>query len=214
MEQIRLKICGLRDNIEEVANLRPDYAGFIFYPKSPRFVGLDFEMPEIDEGISKAGVFVNESVDKIIEMGRNHQLQLVQLHGNESEEDCEIVRQSGVQVIKAFPMDDDFDFRLLENYVAHVDFFLFDTKTLGYGGSGKTFNWDLLQKYELDKPYFLSGGLRLENLTELSKVNLTKVHALDVNSRFEVKPGLKDLGMLETLKLKVEALNQQLATSH
>lgn len=213
MAKIRLKVCGLRDNIQKVASLQPDYAGFIFYPKSPRYVGEHFQMPYLDKLIKKVGVFVNESVEIVLEKARKYDLQFIQLHGNESVTVCETIRQSEIALIKAFPIDDDFDFSRLEPYENVVDYFLFDTKTKGYGGSGKTFNWEILVKYKLEKPYFLSGGLSLSNLSNLNEIYLNKVHALDVNSMFEVKPGLKDLGMLRSLSARIKELNQYLATS-
>ncbi len=200
MKSIRLKVCGLRDNVEEVASLRPDYVGFIFYPKSPRYVGEDFVMPEIDALIDKVGVFVNEPVDRVIELVKRYKLDFVQLHGNESVDMCKELKEDGLGVIKAFAMDDDFNFAQLEQYDSSTDYFLFDTKTRSYGGSGEVFNWEILKKYQLDKAYFLSGGISLDNLEGLESIDLSKVHALDVNSRFEVRPGLKDVDLLKKLK--------------
>lgn len=204
MGKVRLKICGLRDNIQEVAALRPDYAGFIFYPKSPRFVGEEFEMPRLEAGVNKVGVFVNEPVKKIMAMEQRHDLQYVQLHGNESVEECELLRNEGIGIIKAFPMDEYFDFDRLKPFASVVDYYLFDTKTKGYGGSGKVFNWEILNEYKLNNHYFLSGGLSLENLDGLKHIDLKKVQALDVNSRFEVRPGLKDIRLLNELLKKLE----------
>lgn len=203
MGKIRLKICGLRDNIREVAGLHPDYAGFIFYPKSPRYVGEEFRMPALDKSIKKVGVFVNESVEKVIELTKRNDLDFVQLHGEERLEACAALQDHGIKVIKAFGMDQSFDFSKLEQYDSTVDFFLFDTKTSAFGGSGKSFNWNILEKYDLNKPYFLSGGISLENIQDLDKVEMKKVHALDVNSRFETRPGLKDLVRLKELMDKI-----------
>jgi len=202
-----LKICGLRDNVREVEVLQPDYAGFIFYTKSPRYVGKDFRMPELDERIKKVGVFVNEPATKIIKIVRECHLDFVQLHGYEKPEDCEAISKQGIGVIKAFAVDGQFDFKPLEQYDSTVDYFLFDTKTAGFGGSGRSFDWGLLKKYKLDKKYFLSGGLGLENLELLRASDLSRVHALDVNSRFEVSPGLKDIQALVKLKEKIKELN-------
>jgi phosphoribosylanthranilate isomerase len=120
----------------------------------------------------------------------------VQLHGEESVEYCKECKKEGFGVIKAFGIGEGFDFKQLTPFNSVVDFFLFDTKTASYGGSGKTFNWKLLQNYHLEKEYFLSGGISLSNLSELEKIDLEKVHALDVNSRFETEPGLKDPEMI------------------
>jgi phosphoribosylanthranilate isomerase len=200
MEKIRLKICGLRDNITEVTALQPDYAGFIFYASSPRYVGEDFVMPELHELIKKVGVFVNEPVECVLEKVRKYRLDFAQFHGSESPEICEEIADAGFGVIKAFQMDDNFDFSQLQQYDATVDYFLFDTKTKSYGGSGTAFNWEILKKYNMEKPYFLSGGISLENLEGLNEVDLSQVHALDVNSKFELKPGLKNIEKLERLK--------------
>jgi phosphoribosylanthranilate isomerase len=208
MEQkIKLKVCGLRDNIEQVASLRPDFLGFIFYEKSPRFVGADFKMPAIEKEIKKVGVFVNEHVSVIADTVGKHGLDLVQLHRHESPADCSDLRSRGIGVVKAFAMEEGFDFDQLEPYESVVDYFLFDTKTPSYGGSGKSFNWKMLEDYSLDKRYFLSGGLSLENVGELKEVDLSKIHALDVNSRFEIEPGLKDLIKLK--KLMIDLFNEK-----
>lgn len=203
MKYLRLKVCGLRDNIEDVVRLEPDYAGFIFYKKSPRYVGENFNMPVLNDGIKKVGVFVNESLEKILGLVEKHELNFVQLHGNESPELCSELKSRGIGTIKAFPIGEKIDFRELERYEAVADYYLFDTKTSAYGGSGRTFDWNLLKNYEMEKPFFLSGGISLENVNELVNIDLSKVHALDVNSRFEIKPGLKDIGKLEDLKTKI-----------
>ena len=201
---IRLKICGLRDNIEEVARLNPDYVGFIFYRKSSRYIGKEFEMPEINKNTRKVGVFVNEEVKEVQRWANKYQLAFVQLHGFESPEVCKEIRESGIGVIKAFQMDESFDFQLLEEYKDVTDFFLFDTKTKSFGGSGESFDWELLKEYSLEKEYFLSGGLSLENINEVMKRDLKRVHAIDVNSRFEIRPGLKDINLLNVLMEKME----------
>lgn len=193
---MKLKVCGLRDNVQEVAKLCPDYVGFIFYKKSPRYVGDRFTAPKMSSTIKKVGVFVNESIENVIEIVRKYQLDYVQLHGEESVQYCRECQKEGFGVIKAFGIGEGFDFKQLTPFKSVVDFFLFDTKTASYGGSGKTFNWKLLQNYDLKKEYFLSGGISLKNLSELGKIDLEKVHALDVNSRFEIEPGLKDPKMI------------------
>ena len=213
-QKIKLKVCGLRDNIPDVAGLAPDYLGFIFYEKSPRFVGEDFQMPEIKAGIKKVGVFVNEDVSAINYMVARHGLDLVQLHGDESPSDCQFLHEKGIGIIKAFAMEEGFDFERLMAYEDFVDFFLFDTKTKGYGGSGSTFNWEILGKYSFDKMYFLSGGLSLENIHELKSLDTSKVHALDVNSRFEIEPGLKDITHVKKLINEMWILNNKIQLSN
>ena len=198
-----MKICGLRDNIEEVATLQPDYAGFIFYPKSQRYVGENFKIPMLDKRIKKVGVFVNEPIDGVVEKVRKYNLQYAQLHGTETPEECQSIHEKDIGIIKAFAMDEHFDFRQLEQYESTVNYFLFDTKAKGFGGSGRSFDWDLLKGYKIKKAYFLSGGISLENSEDIKNLGLERMHALDVNSRFEIRPGLKDIELLKKLKKKL-----------
>ena len=165
---MKLKVCGLKhmENIIQVATLHPDYMGFIFYPESKRFVGDDFKMPCISPAIKKIGVFVNQKADDIIEKTDKYGLDFIQLHGNESASFCEVMNHL-VKVIKAFGIDDNFDFNVLEKYKNCCDYFLFDTKTAEYGGSGKQFNWNVLEKYTLDVPFFISGGIGLEEVEKM-----------------------------------------------
>ncbi|MBI4930989.1 MAG: phosphoribosylanthranilate isomerase [Bacteroidetes bacterium] len=197
---MKLKICGMKyaDNIRDVANLSPDFMGFIFYPKSKRFVGEDFTMPEMLSKIKKVGVFVNDSIENIFEQVKKHSLDFVQLHGDESPEQTSKVFKTfeilDVRVIKAFGIDDQFDFSILMEYENCCDYFLFDTKSNEYGGSGNRFDRNILKYYKLSKPYFLSGGIDSINVGELCPF------AIDVNSKFEIEPGLKDSNKLKILK--------------
>jgi phosphoribosylanthranilate isomerase len=210
MSRIKWKVCGLRDNIVDVVALQPDYVGFIFYRKSPRFVGEDFNMPIIDDArIKKVGVFVNEPLDFVWETMLKFELDYAQLHGDESPEYCEILKDKGSKIIKAFQVDEAFDFDGVKEYEKVTDYFLFDTKTKHFGGSGETFDWQILKKYAMEKKYFLSGGLNLDNVDSLNEIDLTKIHALDVNSKFEIRPGLKEVSMLEKLKTKMLGLNKE-----
>ncbi len=209
MGNLQLKICGLRDNIEEVVALRPDHAGFIFYPKSPRYVGEDFQMPDVDSSIKKVGVFVNESLETVAAIVSKFALDMVQLHGAESLDMCGELKSKGIPVIKAFQMYDDFNFSQLEPFEPVVDYFLFDARTSKYGGSGEVFNWEILENYQLEKQYFLSGGISLDNLDGLEKIDISRVHALDVNSKFEVRPGLKDIELLQKLKIELKTINSK-----
>lgn len=205
---IKWKVCGLRDNISDVVALKPSYVGFIFYKKSPRYVGDDFVMPEIlDRSINKVGVFVNESLDVVLTNAQKHCLDYVQLHGDETPEYCMEISKSNVGIIKAFQVDNTFDFDRLQSY-DKVDFFLFDTTTIKYGGSGKSFDWKILKSYLMEKKYFLSGGISLDNIGDLQGLNLTKIHAFDVNSKFESSPGLKKIPMLRNLKERLRELNR------
>jgi phosphoribosylanthranilate isomerase len=197
---MKIKICGMREakNIEAVAALHPHYMGFIFYPPSPRFVGDDFVLPSaIDKTILKVGVFVNASADEILKSAEKYKLDIIQLHGTESPADCQAIRNRGYQVIKAFAINEHFDFSSTAEYAEVCDYFLFDTNGKHYGGNAQTFNWELLQKYTGDKPYFLSGGLAIDNFKDALALNDARLHALDFNSGLEFSPGLKDLKKVE-----------------
>ncbi len=193
------------DNIKAVAQLQPDYMGFIFYEHSKRLVGNEFVLPAIDKSIVKVGVFVNQNINQIEKIANNHGIKYLQLHGDETPEVCENLRGKGFSIIKAFSMESDFDFNKLKPYKAYINYFLFDTKGEGYGGTGKSFNWDLLKNYDQEMPFFLSGGISLNNADEALKIKGMNLHAIDVNSGFEVVPGLKDILKLKKLfELRIE----------
>lgn len=182
-----------RDNILAISALGPDFMGFIFYRHSPRFVGDDFEMPEnLSPSIGKVGVFVNELTGVIMEKVRAHKLDYVQLHGDEAVEQCEKLKLEGVGVIKAFGVDDHMDFGVASAYSHTVDYFLFDTRGKLYGGNGAPFRWELLSQYEQKVPYFLSGGLTPENVSEVKELKDRNLFAIDVNSGVELRPAVKD----------------------
>ncbi|HWD89236.1 MAG TPA: phosphoribosylanthranilate isomerase [Mucilaginibacter sp.] len=182
------------ENIDAVAALQPDYMGFIFYPQSPRYIG-ETEKNLATENVIRTGVFVNESADIIEELIDKYRLTAIQLHGNESPDFCELFKDK-VTVIKAFGMNERFDFEQLEPYTDKVDYFLFDTKTSKHGGSGLSFDWTLLDQYKLDVPFFLSGGLSPENIAEVKMIKHPQFYGVDLNSRFEIEPGLKDIDKL------------------
>jgi len=186
-------------NIAAVAELQPDYIGFIFYPKSPRLIGeVTAELIKyVPPTLKATGVFVNEELEVVKAYIFKYNLKAVQLHGNESESYCKEIKSTGVEVIKAFGVDENFDFSLLEAYLNVVEYFLFDTQTPAHGGSGKVFDWKLLEKYSFDKPYFLSGGIDLSHATTLKEINDPRLYAIDVNSKFELEPGLKNVEKLK-----------------
>jgi phosphoribosylanthranilate isomerase len=196
---MKIKVCGLRDqeNIAQVAELGPDYMGFIFYDKSQRFVATlsAAALNKIPATINKTAVFVNESSENMEALINKYNFDAIQLHGDESPALCALFK-GRVKVIKAFGLNTDFDFGQLYPYVDHVDLFLFDTKTDIYGGSGKIFDWDILDKYELDIPFFLSGGLSLDNLGEIENIKHPQFYGVDLNSRFETGPGIKNINEL------------------
>lgn len=205
MKNIKLKICGMKDseNIMEISALQPDYLGFIFWEKSKRNMTLDV-IPELLETTKRVGVFVNASIQEIASKINQYQLDIIQLHGNESVIFCKNVKKLGVEVIKVFSMDSNFNFSVVKEYVLAVDYFLFDTKGKLPGGNGITFDWNVLENYHFNVPYFLSGGIgttEIDGLKEFLKSPAAKkCYAIDVNSRFEKKPGIKNKIKLQKFK--------------
>ncbi|WKN41180.1 phosphoribosylanthranilate isomerase [Tunicatimonas pelagia] len=206
---MKLKICGMKyaKNLREVATLQPDYLGFIFYEKSPRYMAdclAPEEVKAIPDRIQKIGVFVNAINEYILQQAQHFGLNGVQLHGDESPVQCRELKAANYTVIKVFRLGSvNFDFTQLASYEAHVDYFLFDTQTPNYGGSGHTFDWSQLEEYTLTTPFFLSGGIGLDNLEEALSLNHDQFIGLDVNSRFEIEPGHKDSTRLKKLVNKV-----------
>ena len=205
MKNVKLKICGMKEteNITEISTLQPDYLGFIFWEKSKRNMTLD-SIPKLLETTKKVGVFVDASIQEIAAKINQYQLDIIQLHGNESVIFCKNVKKLGVEVIKVFSMDSNFNFSVVKEYVLAVDYFLFDTKGKLPGGNGITFDWNVLENYHFNVPYFLSGGIgttEIDGLKEFLKSPAAKkCYAIDVNSRFEKKPGIKNKIKLQKFK--------------
>ena len=201
---MKLKVCGMRypDNLLQVSQLEPDYLGFIFYETSPRYMvdTLSSEaVRSLPSGIQRVGVFLNATTAYMLTMADRYGLHALQLHGQEPPEQCQTLREQGYTIIKVFSLgSESFDFNQLAPYQSYVDFFLFDTKGKQPGGNGQTFDWKLLQKYSLDTPFFLSGGIGLNEVSALRQLSLPQLYALDVNSRFETEPGRKDTRQLNT----------------
>jgi phosphoribosylanthranilate isomerase len=206
----KLKICGMkfRHNMLKVAQMKPDYLGFIFYEKSPRYMPETLspkDLQQLPKQTKKVGVFVNATTAYMQAQAKAYRLDLLQLHGSESPEQCEELKKSGYNLIKVFSLGrEDFDFELLDAYKPYVKYFLFDTKGRQPGGNGETFDWSLLRQYDQEIPIFLSGGISLENVNQLSALPFLNIHAIDVNSRFEVEPGIKDINLLQKLKDKMK----------
>jgi len=195
---VRIKICGMKypENIIEVGSLLPDYMGFIFWEKSARY--FDGIIPELPKSIKKAGVFVNATLEEILDKIEKHDLQAVQLHGHESAEFCGNLKKSipkVIEVIKVFSILDTFNFAELNPFENVCDYFLFDTKGKLPGGNGTTFDWKVLEQYPSTKPFFLSGGIGIEELEGVKQVLKTSlpIYAIDVNSKFEIEAGLKNI---------------------
>ncbi|HET6556119.1 MAG TPA: phosphoribosylanthranilate isomerase [Prolixibacteraceae bacterium] len=196
MGDLKIKVCGMRDpeNIAGIAAAGPDFMGFIFYGKSSRYVGPLFEVDSlVPPSIKKAGVFVNEIPERVIETCQKVHLDIAQLHGNESPGYCRQIQQAGLTVFKAFAIGESFDFNILEEYRPCCHFFLFDTKGQLPGGTGHKFDWQLLNNYQLDIPFFLSGGIRPEDLNSIQQIHHPKLYGVDINSGFEVSPAVKDV---------------------
>jgi phosphoribosylanthranilate isomerase len=221
---MKLKVCGLTkmDQIQELISLNTNFLGFIFYEKSPRFVLNHLSLEEISEinHQGKVGVFVNETVEKIVEISEKSNLNFIQLHGDEDEEFIKRLRQmlnENTKIIKVIRIGDDKtnfenEIKKITNIKSQISNLLFDTDSKAFGGTGKTFDWQILNEIEIPIPYFLSGGISLENIKNLQnfvKVNmlenktLTKLNtpfALDINSKFEIEPGIKNLEKIKTFK--------------
>ncbi|MDT0552766.1 phosphoribosylanthranilate isomerase [Urechidicola vernalis] len=218
---MKIKICGMRnsENIQEVIKLSPDYLGFIFYDKSKRHV-IDFPELKIPKSIKKVGVVVNESIETILKYIQNYELDAIQLHGNETPEFCEklkeIVTSSAVEkshqdkilrqaqydkkleIIKAFSVDEHFDFEKAKAYEPFCELFIFDTKGKGYGGTGLKYDWNLLKKYKRETPFLLSGGIGPNDGTSIKEFNHRLCIGVDLNSGFEDAPGLKNKEKLQS----------------
>ncbi|MFD1145322.1 phosphoribosylanthranilate isomerase [Larkinella insperata] len=194
---MKVKVCGMRDsdNIRELLALTPDFMGFIFYDKSLRFVGDELEadlLKSFPRSTKKVGVFVNASPDYILRTVKKYDLQYVQLHGNETPDFCRNLRNRGVSIIKAFAVDESFNFSMINNYKPSCDFFLFDAKGEQAGGNGIAFDWGLMSRYDNEKPFFISGGIDASTLNSLEKLKQLKLYGVDINSKVELSPGLKD----------------------
>ena len=231
---MKLKVCGMKyqENIEQVAALQPDYLGFIFYEKSARH--FDTVIPELPKSINKTGVFVDADLEFVIKKINTYNLQAVQLHGNESSEYCNTLKRhyqesndevilsqkadchdlekqsrndEKLEIIKVFSIKNEFNFDVLKPYENVVNYFLFDTKGKLPGGNGYTFDWNVLNNYPSTKPFFLSGGIGIEQTLDIKKFKKSKAskycYAIDVNSKFEIEAGLKNIENLKEFKENV-----------
>lgn len=194
---LKVKVCGLKDplNVKLISECGADFLGFIFFRNSKRFVGSSPDkmlFSGISEFIKKTGVFVDEEPARILEWIEYAGLDAIQLHGNESVNCCKSLKDTGLQVIKAFGVGKGFDPGITDGYSAVCDFFLFDTKQAEYGGSGNKFDWNILNGYPFKKPFFISGGIGPGDKDISAIVSNEQFFGIDINSRFEVSPGIKD----------------------
>ena len=198
---MKIKVCGMGspENILEVAALKPDYLGFIFFEKSPR--NFEGNIPKLPESIIKTGVFVNASFEFVQEKIKQYDFKAVQLHGKESPEYCKKIKELGIEVFKVFSIRNEFDFDVLIPFEGAVDYFLFDTKGEQPGGNGFVFDWSVLKNYSSKTPFILSGGIGLEEIDSVQELLQTDLplFAIDVNSKFEKEPGLKNSEDLKSL---------------
>ncbi len=196
-----LKVCGMRDmdNISHLSGIGVRMMGFIFYDKSKRFIGLENRnalFNNVPKNVKKVGVFVNEPIEALIENASHYHLDYVQLHGNESPDYCKEV-QTKIKVIKAFRIDENFDFNLLEEF-QNCEYLLFDAKGKEYGGNGIKFDWSVLEKYKMETPFILSGGIKLEDADDILSIQHPKMAGIDINSGFEIEPGLKNIEKIKS----------------
>ncbi len=199
---MKIKVCGLKDqtNIAQLARLKLDYMGFIFHKQSLRTVDLSVDLiNEIKHlNTTKVGVFVDETLDEILRVKAILGLDLIQLHGNETPGVCQNIQKKS-PIIKVFKVDEDFDFSVCSKYL-FSDYFLFDTKGKQAGGNGIKFQWSLLEQYKFDVPFFLSGGIRPSDGKIIRKLNVPGLMAIDINSGFEIEPGIKNVELVKEFK--------------
>lgn len=208
---MNIKVCGITDlkQLQQLDGLDIEFAGLIFYPESPRYVGDKLsgkEVKKADFDLRKTGVFVNPELIDVLDAIDEYGLDVVQLHGDESAEMCEDL-SAEVEVIKAFRItgDEDID-QLVAPYDAVCDYYLFDTGGLkeSFGGTGQQFDWSILSKAKIEKPFFLSGGIGVEDLARVKAFKHPDLFGVDVNSRFESAPGIKDMSKILQLKMAMK----------
>ncbi|NNE30683.1 MAG: phosphoribosylanthranilate isomerase [Saprospiraceae bacterium] len=202
-----IKVCGMIEaqNVRSLIPLGIDWVGFIFYEPSKRYVEKDLEKIEYlknaggyTAGLERVGVFVNESFETILEKVKEYHLTYVQLHGDENSQLCDQLQKAGLGVIKAFSVDENFEFRNIVSFEFVCDYFLFDTKGKDPGGNGISFDWTLLKKYHGRVPFLLSGGIGPDAVDEVAEFYHPAFAGIDLNSKFEIEPGLKDLEKIRT----------------
>lgn len=194
-------------NVAEIVKAKPDFIGFIFFPDSPRFVGKEPDsilFSSVPKSIKKVGVFINEDNQIIIKQAIRFGLNVIQLHGNESAKACSELKSSGLGIIKVFNIGERFDFGSLLKYKSVCDYFLFDTRGDKHGGSGNKFNWKILEEYTVEKSFFLSGGIGEDDTGVIKSLGNKGLFAVDINSRFETSPGIKDYVKIKTFIDKIK----------
>jgi len=198
-QKITIKVCGMKftENREEMEKLPVDLLGYIFYPPSKRYVGENPQEGLFNSMKPKVGVFVDENAFEILGLAKNLGFEWVQLHGKENPKTCQLLKNQGLKIIKAFSVDESFQFHKTKPFENIADYFLFDTKSNLPGGSGKKFDWNILNKYDGKTPFLLSGGIKPEDAEEIKKINHSQLSGVDLNSGFEDEPGLKNIEKLK-----------------
>ena len=185
------------DNIRNVEQLGIDIMGFIFFSKSKRYFLNGGKKESLPKRCKKAGVFVDENINILLQIANNMDLDYIQLHGNESPEECYIIKDKGFKVIKAFHIQNKADIESIsKEYEKNCDMFLFDTKCNEFGGSGKQFDWNILDSYSGETPFLLSGGIDKDSAITIKNIDNPLLHGVDLNSKFEVSPAYKDINLL------------------
>lgn len=207
--KLKIKVCGMKftENRKQVEKLGVDFLGYIFYEPSKRFIGDNPELELFNSKTKKVGVFVDENVFEILGLAKNLGLEYIQLHGKENPKTCRILKNQGLIIIKVFSVNEKFNFSKTKQFEKVSDYFLFDTKAEVPGGSGEKFNWQILEKYKGHTPFFLSGGISLEDAKSIKDINHPKLTGVDLNSGFEDEPGLKNI---ENLKQFIDVLKTSL----
>lgn len=210
--KLRIKVCGLRftKNRQQVEELDVDLLGYIFYGPSKRYIGETPETGLFSSLKPRVGVFVNENAFEILALAKNLGLDYIQLHGKENPKTCQLLKKQGLKIIKVFGVDENFDFAGTAPYEKVTDLFLFDTKTKQHGGSGEKFNWKILEKYDGHTPFFLSGGINLNDAKAIREIEHPKFTGVDLNSGFEDGPGLKNIEKLKKFIQEIKSLDTQI----
>jgi phosphoribosylanthranilate isomerase len=200
--ELKIKVCGMKEtgNIREISGLNPDYMGFIFYPGSKRYAGniSPAALKQLPDAIEKVAVFVNAPREEIIATCRAYSIRILQLHGDEPPAYCRSFMEVGFRVIKAFRVGRSLDAEGMDRYAESADMFLLDTSAEGFGGTGKKFNWLHLARYRSPVPFFLSGGIGPADAGRIMEMDIPQLHGVDLNSRFEIRPGVKNKNDLDT----------------